>query len=347
MDSMKRPLFSSIASRLVILSLALAPALCVSACAGAGSAGQEEDAGSEPPVAVTRHYAFIADSLEDYQWRRLYETVSQEGLKQGAYVEAMNDDLPDDYSKAELLKIAIAARVDGIFLQGGAEEEIVELINEATAGGIPVITLLFDAEGSGRICHIESGNYNLGRAYGRQIVKAVKAAGMSGSQDVLVIVDDAINRGSRSSAISAMLETVAAEGAGVTLNVMTEIAEEGVFTSAQAVRRRILSVDRVPDFIILFSEQDTLNAYQVLVDYNRLGDVIMIGCSSSDSILSAVARGAVHSVIITETEALSRDAIEAMNTYLDTGHVSEYIAADTIVIDKEIAERMTESETAQ
>ncbi|MBQ9512335.1 MAG: hypothetical protein IJR58_04005, partial [Lachnospiraceae bacterium] len=111
-------------------------------------------------------------------------------------------------------------------------------------------------------------------------------------------------------------------------------------TSAQAIRIRILSVDRIPDFIILFSEQDTLNAYQVLVDYNRIGDVTMIGCSSSETILNAVARGAVHSVIVTEEEELAENAIEAMETFRTTGHVSEYIAADTIVIDREVAERM-------
>lgn len=318
--------------------------LLLSACGARQAGGVTPETAELPASGVTRHYAFIADSLEDYQWRRLYEAVSESAALQGAYVEAMNDDLPEDYTKQDLLKVAISCRVDGIFMEGDASEETVSLINDATKNGIPVLTLLSDAEGSKRICHIESGNYNLGRAYGRQIVKAAAESGMQGTQDVLVIVDDEINRGNRASAISAMLETVAAEGEGITLNVVTEVAEAGVFTSAQAVRRRILSVDRVPDFIILFSEQDTLNAYQVLVDYNRLGDVTMIGCSSSETILNAIARGAVHSSIITETKALSVDAVEAMNAYLESGHVSEYIAADTIVIDQETAEGMLQHE---
>lgn len=323
-----------------IYSLAVLLLLLVSACGRAAQNRLASSTPDAPDVPVTAHYCLVAENIEDYQWRRLFLSTAREGLKQGVFVEAMNDDLPTDYTKQDLLKAAIACKPDGIFLEGDNTEETAALIDKATQEGIPVITLMADAENSSRICHIESGNYHLGRAYGRQIIQAAKELNLTGQQDVLVIVDDALNRQNRSSAISAMMEVVAAEGEGLSLNVNTETAEEGVFTSAQAIRIRILSVDRIPDFIILFSEQDTLNAYQVLVDYNRIGDVTMIGCSSSETILNAVARGAVHSVIVTEEEELAENAIEAMETFRTTGHVSEYIAADTIVIDREVAERM-------
>ena len=300
-------------------------AVLISACERKGALTPPE--ASDTAVTIQAHYAFIAENLEDPQWRSLYEATRQAGLS-------------PDYSKADLLKAAIACDVDGIFLDGDDTDEMTTLIARAEAAGIPVITLMSDAVNSARICHIESGNYQVGQAYGRQIIAAAARKGVTGEQDVLVIVDDDENRGNRASAIAALLETVAGESGELSLNVTTETAREGVFTSAQAVRRRILSVDRVPDFIILFNEQDTLNTYQVLVDYNRLGDVTMIGCSSDPSILNAVAKGAVGASIITETNTLGESAVEAMNTYRETGHVSEYIAADTVVIDADAAERM-------
>ncbi len=64
------------------------------------------------------------------------------------------------------MKMAIAARVDGILIQPDGSDETNGLIADAIAKGIPVITVMSDASGSGRLGFVGYISYDLGQLYG-------------------------------------------------------------------------------------------------------------------------------------------------------------------------------------
>ena len=85
-----------------IYSFAVLLSLLVSACGRTAQNRLASSTPDAPDVPVTAHYCLVAENIEDYQWRRLFLSTAREGLKQGVFVEAMNDDLPTDYTKQDL-----------------------------------------------------------------------------------------------------------------------------------------------------------------------------------------------------------------------------------------------------
>ena len=65
--------------------------------------------------------------------------------------------------------------VDGILVESDESDEMSELIDEAVDRGIPVVTLYGDNTHSARCSFVGVGSYNLGREYGRQVLKLAAA----------------------------------------------------------------------------------------------------------------------------------------------------------------------------
>jgi simple sugar transport system substrate-binding protein len=87
---------------------------------------------------------------------------------------------PADFNVArqiEFIKAAIAEGVDGIGTTLPNPDAFNDVVAEAMDKGIPVIALNADAPGSRRLAYIGQGNYEAGRAMGRQIITLLPAGG--------------------------------------------------------------------------------------------------------------------------------------------------------------------------
>ena len=83
------------------------------------------------------------------------------------------------------------------------------------------------------------------------------------------------------------------------------------------------------------NDQDTVNAYQILVDYNMVKTVQLIGASTNATILNGIQKGAIQSVILADTVQTATKSLEALENFRENGHVSDYLALDARVIRKE------------
>lgn len=299
-----------------------------------------EDSGITGSVDYEAHYAFIAENMEDRQWQMIYEETRKYGAASGVYVECMNEDFISEYTREEYMEIAISMKVDGIILEGENNERLTGLVDEAVDQGIPVVTLMTDCGESKRQCFIETGKYNLGREYGRQIIDAAAEE----TEKVLVLVNSAENDSSQNLIISGIRDTLEKEGNHLELELETEVVGTSEFDSAQAIRNRLLSED-VPDILICLNDQDTNNGYQVLVDYNMVKTVRLIGSSTTDTILRGIRKGSVQSVILADMDQTGMKCIEALRSYRESSYVSDYLALNAKVICKDnVKEYLTDEE---
>ena len=323
----RHPLFGSIA----VLLAALAAFIFLMALSLRQRQATQSDAEALPADA---HYCFIAENMTDRRWQLLYEATRSAGEADGVYVECLNQDLPDEYRREDLLKVAILAEADGIFLEGGESEELSALVTSAGEAGIPVITLERDCISSGRRCFIETGNYNLGREYARQIIGVATKE----TQTVLIVMqeDDPVGN---ATLLSGLRNTLANEGNHLQLDIQEETVSEGTFTSAQLIRRRVLSVEKTPDIIICCTDQDTVNAHQVLVDYNLLDQIRLIGASTSSTILRAIENGSLYASVVTDFSEMGERCIETMRKIRDGETPAEHYGLDAGVIRRENVRR--------
>lgn len=281
------------------------------------------------------HYVMITDEGNSTFWVHVYEGAREYGKENDVYIERMSEEsavrYAKEYSKEELMEIAIYSKVDGILLEGDESSSQKEMINIAVEAGIPVVTMLNDNYGSSRQAFVGIGNYNLGREYAREVIKIATK-----DTNKVLILGNQLNEGTAHNLIlSGFTDTIQNEGNH--LDVETEIIMidgEDTFSAQEAIRDILFEESQLPDIIICLSEVNTINTYQAIVDYNMVGQVKIIGYYISDTVCNAIDKQVLYSTLVFDAEEMGLMAVEALNEYRETGYVNDYITIEAEVINK-------------
>ena len=286
-----------------------------------------------------RHYVLITDEKNSSFWESVYEGAKEEGKLNGAYVEMLGSNLSSDYEQKQLMRIAIDAKVDGIILAANESGAVTALINEAVGEGIPVVTVLNDNT-SNRQSFVGIGSYNLGKDYGKQVCRIVEEKSEGSYEDgncqVLILMEGEFHNTNEMLVLGGIQETIEQEYKGdVSIKCESEyISQKGTFAAEEAIRDLFMKPD-LPDIIICLNELNTTCVYQGMVDYNRVGEIDIIGYYNSDSILKAIERKVIYSTLTIDTKQMGRYCVDALDEYIDMGYVSDYIPVDTYLINSE------------
>ena len=264
-----------------------------------------------------RYYAMIVPDRESSFWNEVYESAHKIAEEQGIYVEMLGKSMLRQYSREDQLRIAVAESVDGIIVVADESEEMRELISLATESGIPVVTLMSDCPSSDRCSFVGISNYNIGREYGNLIVRL---AGRTPQSEEPVRVAVLVNGYTEAS------------GQNILCMGIQETVEAGVLQ--EGVRELVFGPDAYnPDIIVCLSETETTGAYQTVVDYNKVGVITVLGYHDSPAILNAIDRSVIEATISIDTEQLGSSCVEALSEYIEYGLTSQYITADSLLID--------------
>ena len=296
------------------------------------------------------YYVMISEDRESDFYRAVYESALEAAREKDAFVEFLGDNLSQEYSKEDLLRIAIASKVDGIILVADDNDETKELINEATKNDIQVVTLYSDCANSKRISFVGIGSYNLGREYGSRIISiAREKVSLSGSSDTIVNVDVLFDLNTDDSGQSIMMSGIqdvvasASLSSNIVINAVS-VDPTNTFSVEGSIRDIFVNTDGVvPDIIVCPNEIDTTSVYQAVVDYNKVGIVNILGYYDSDTILKAIDRNVISATATLDTKQMGTFCIEALNDYRTLGTTSQYFTADITMIDQENVESYMES----
>lgn len=291
-------------------------------------------------------YVLITEDIDDTFWDSVYEEMKIAGDETGAYVERLGSNLSVEYSKSDLMEIAIDSNVDGIILEADESDQTTTLINKATAKGIPVVTILHDCMGTSRISYVGISNYNLGSEYGKLIISAAEEMKEQLPVRILILVDKNSTDTSQNMIYTAIQETMEKEGLNKDeIEVETAgISNNGAFSAEESIRDIFQNSEYQPDVIVCLNELNTTSVYQTIVDQNKVGQVMIIGYYDSDTILRAVERNVIYATITVNTEQMGSYCVEALNEYLDTGYVSDYFSVDFTLINSDNIKEYLRSE---
>ncbi len=276
------------------------------------------------------YYVMITSDDDSAFWQSVYESARREGMDKGAYVEMLGRNLSTGYSKQELLYIAIASGVDGIILEADESQATTKCLEEARERGIPVVTVLEDSSQGNRKSFVGVSYYNLGREYGRQVL-AIQDREV---KDILVLLSADARDTSQNIIFSGIQETLAqkkAQGIGVRA---AAVENQGAFDAEESIRD-IFMEETLPDVIICLDEITTSCVYQAVVDYNKVGQIDILGYYDSESILRAIERNVVRATISIDTREMGSSCVAALDEYRKNGYVSEYFSVGTSLITTE------------
>lgn len=277
----------------------------------------------------TKHVALILENTDSEFGNSIYEGARIKGKELGIYVENFGKTLPFDYSVEERLKMAIASGVDGIIIQGNINENITEQIDYASKSEIPVVTILEDLPTSSRISFVGVNQHQLGKNYGKQILKA-KDNQSRDVESVLVLIDTKEQDKGYDIIFSSIKESLSDNELEVDAKI---INRQNPFSVEEVIHDIIMIEKNAPDIIVCLNPIDTITAYQILVDYNKVGQIAIIGYYNSEVIQRAIDRKIIDSTIVIDTKQVGEYSVETIGEYFATGIVSEYISVGIDIVE--------------
>ena len=313
------------------------------------------------PNRYDKYYIMIAEDNSSSFWRSVYKGAYEEGLQQNSYVDLLNGAFDHNYSKEDMMRIAIASEVDGIIVAADESDEMTELINEAAAKEIPVVTLYGDNTQSERCTFVGIGSYDLGREYGRQVLEIMRRKQLPRAQvqviplydengerlmwtetvehlpvKVMVLVSPHTQDSGQNILCSGIQETIdneKKENVEIELSLVT-IDDTNTFSVEESIRDIFMEREQ-PDIIICLNELNTACVYQAVVDYNKVGQVNILGYYDSDTILKAVERNVIYATVTIDAAQMGKYCVEALTEYNTFGNTSQYFIADIELINKD------------
>lgn len=287
------------------------------------------------PEVYDKYYVVIPDSNQSSFWDSVCEGANTYGLANNVYVENLASSFPENLSKEELMRIAIASNVDGIMVSADETEVMSELIDEASSKGIPVVTLYNDSGSSNRICYVGVGNYNIGTEYGRLAInlssELIEAKAYNDDIDVVVLVSQTPTQ-AQMMIYSTIQETFDKSDIAYVLNLsMVKIDNSTTFSVEESIRDIFIGED-LPEVIICLSESETTCVYQAVIDYNKVGLVNILGYYASENILQGIMKNTIDSTIRIDAVQMGEYGVEALIEYDQAGFTSQYSAVDIAVI---------------
>ncbi|MBQ5768440.1 MAG: substrate-binding domain-containing protein [Clostridiales bacterium] len=277
-----------------------------------------------------RLYAYIAEDPDSQLSNRIYKEIAEYAVENDCYVEMTGQNLSTSYSKADRMNIAISSKVDGIILEGDDSKETADLIDKATANGIPVVTVLSDCQTSSRKSFVGLNNFSLGSEYGEELA-TIGEMNKKYPLNALILLDG--DDGNSDDIIHAAIQQSVT---GRLIKLTSAVVDtSSPFTSEESVMNILDGLATIPDVIICLNDRTTESAIQCIVEKNLVGKTTILGYYDSDTILKAIDRGSVYATFAIETKTVAKQCVNALNEYNNTGFVSEYNPANYILINRQ------------
>ena len=277
-----------------------------------------------------RLYAYIAEDPDSQPSNRIYKEIAEYAVENDCYVEMTGQNLSTSYSKADRMNIAISSKVDGIILEGDDSKETADLIDKATANGIPVVTVLSDCQTSSRKSFVGLNNFSLGSEYGEELA-TIGEMNKKYPLNALILLDG--DDGNSDDIIHAAIQQSVT---GRLIKLTSAVVDtSSPFTSEESVMNILDGLATIPDVIICLNDRTTESAIQCIVEKNLVGKTTILGYYDSDTILKAIDRGSVYATFAIETKTVAKQCVNALNEYNNTGFVSEYNPANYILINRQ------------
>lgn len=290
-------------------------------------------------------YTMIVDGGNEEFWQAVYDSAREQAEKHGAYLEMLVSDKTDGYSETDYMKICTAAETDGIILDYNGDAGLQEEIDSAVGQGIPVVTVMNDAQGSLRQSFVGVNDYQLGQAYGEQVLKLIDDR----TENILILLDgeegDLEKNQIYSQISSAVLQNISGNR-NIKVSARN-LPQSSKFDIEEAIRMIFQNQEGSPQILVCMDETTTECAYQTMIDFNMVGEVKIIGYYVSDTILEAVRKGVIPVTCSLNTAQMGRDGVEALWEFGQEGRVNSYYNVELNFITEETLAGSSEGQVEQ
>ncbi len=273
------------------------------------------------------HFVLVAEQTDSLYWQEVYAGARAAAAQVDAVVELAGPKSFSSDQTAEQIRIATAARLDGIATCVVDTNQTTIAIDQAVKAQIPVVTLEYDAEESLRQCFVGVNSYDLGQTFGRLV------AAQNSEGEIVILVSEDPQRASLSeNQIVAGLQDYLGNYPSLTLNSLA-INRDSAFSAEQAIRDLLLKDQSAVRAIVSLNVEDTLRVVEALVDDGRASSVNVLGYQENANVLEYIQSGLIQAVIASDPYQIGYDSILALAEIKTNNRTSDYIPSDLVTID--------------
>jgi ribose transport system substrate-binding protein len=277
------------------------------------SLGARQLAGELPPpgpkaAAARFQIIVIVPDADDSFYEGLLEGVFAAAADASAVVQVFRYP-PQSAQEAErCFEIALRAKVDGLIMYTPRDESgdasLAGRAALASRSGVVFIPVGTDAPSGEKGSFIGSGSLLQGYEGGKLIGQRLGASARAG-----VILPASEGGGGKEEPLYRGAAAALRAFPGASVSAVAEV-QPGIL-SGEAVVESMLREHPELNAILCSSARDTVGAAQVLIDLNRVGEVLIIGADETKDIQRYIDKGVVSASIVRDSKRIGGEAVKA------------------------------------
>lgn len=274
--------------------------------------------------ASLKYVVLISQEQDNPFWREMEKGAKDEAGKQGIKLVYMGPIRSNPIEQIRLLEKSIALRPDAIMIQGMADPGYEQLINQAVAQGIPVITVDADEPSSKRLAYIGTDNRAAGRQMGELVIKDHAGNGKIG---VIIGSELADSQRLRLEGFRSVITSAAG------MEIIDVRSSNISHIGAAEQTRDMLSQYRDIGTIVGFS---SLDAGGILEGVKAIGQegVHIYGFDDLEITRQGIARGEIKASIVQQPQEIGAKSMALLSSFFQGDKLSGEYFIPTYILDQ-------------
>lgn len=288
-------------------------------------ARQRENHVAEKPPQY--HFYMILQNSVDPFWQDVRRGAQDAAKALNVAIEFRAPQFNNSEEEQKYIDIATLSRVDGIITPAVNNPDFIKLINQATAQGIPVITIENDAKDSQRQAFIGSNSFMLGAEAGKLLNDAVQ-----GKARVAVIMSSELEK-------DALTQNMIMNGFSSTLKDTPGIEVVKVYTpkmeilSTEEITQAVLRQGDI-NAVVCLDAINTVGVAQSIVDFNRVGKITVIGYGITPEIKNYIEKGVIYGTVVGNPYTIGYNGVKSMLEVKQNRTTSSVTDTGVQIVDK-------------
>ena len=263
----------------------------------------------KPQEADSVNITFVSPYANSGYWGLTASGILDECNSQGINVKCIGFTEPDTVKQIRYIKSAIYAHVDGIITAGiENSEEFPEVLEMASAAGIPVVLIDYDIPESNRLCYIGTDNYEAGYLAGRDIAEATSGNGR------IAILTNALSSENQEERIDGFYAAIS-EYPNLQVETVLSGSEQYMVMKEKIVRM----LDAYPQVNTVFCVEGYSSSAMsrfILENHEKYSDLVTVTFDTSSYAIECLEKGKIYSTIQQDPYIMGQRAVEYLSKYL-------------------------------
>lgn len=254
------------------------------------------------------HCMMITRVTDEAYWEHVFSGVKAVAASENVALECYNPRFRNIKELERYLEMAILSRIDGILLSVPNEPGFLSLIKEAAEKGIPVVALVNEFENKDYHSFIGINAYELGTKTGKALLEATSHLS-SPRIEVAVLVASSFSDYSYTQYLSGLKSAIESNPR---LDLKLIMKSKGGSIGAEEQTQMILKNYPQIQAIVCSDVSDTLGVAKVVVDYNRVSQVTIIGSGLNSEIVRYIKLNIISAVLTSDPYELGTQGLLAL-----------------------------------